>query len=638
MRSTHRTTAGIIILMALLAHACSQAVATPKPIPPASSTQEITPTRLPEVATSQPMPETSLTSTPTVAPTGDSSAGLEGLDFDSFLEESYKQLLSRYPQTITELGLAQAYGVRNDRLNDLSETYLRQSQQLEVTILALLQGYDRSQLSPEQQLSADIYAWYLDDLVRGQAYLDYDYPVSFLITTGVQVQLLQLFTDLHPLSNRQDAQDYLARLSQVDTQFSQLIDGLMQREAQGVIMPRFLIPWVLGDIQDMAQLEPMDTPFYTAFAEKVPALPNLSAAEKDTLLSAAEKEIAESVLPAYQALADYLEELQEKATNEAGVWKFPNGEAYYAYTLRHHTTTDLSAEEIHQLGLAELDRIQTEMRTAFARMDYPADEALPVLYNRLAQESGSYQGEEIAAAYDALIKEAEQKVTPVFDLLPKADVIVIAGKNGDYYTPPAVDGSRPGMFYARVTGTQWRFSMPTLAYHEAVPGHHFQMALALEQPLPAFRKGGQFNAYTEGWALYAERLVSELGFYQDDAYGDLGRLQAEAFRAARLVVDTGIHTKKWTFEQAVDFMVENTGLPEEYVQGEVGRYIMWPGQATAYMVGMLKILEVRQKAEDALGDRFDLNEFHNAVLQNGSVPLELLEQIVDEYIAANQQP
>jgi uncharacterized protein (DUF885 family) len=237
-----------------------------------------------------------------------------------------------------------------------------------------------------------------------------------------------------------------------------------------------------------------------------------------------------------------------------------------------------------------------------------------------------------------LIKEAEQKVAPVFDLRPKADVIVIAGENGDYYTPPTVDGSRPGMFYAQVTGTEWRFSMPTLAYHEAVPGHHFQLALALEQPLPAFRKSSQFMAYTEGWALYAERLASELGFYQNDPYGDLGRLQAEAFRAARLVVDTGIHGKKWTFDQAVEFMVENTGLPEEYVQGEVGRYIMWPGQATAYMVGMLKILELRQKAQDALGDRFDLVEFHNVILRNGSVPLEILDEVVNEYIAASQRP
>jgi uncharacterized protein (DUF885 family) len=634
MRFAYRTTATVLILIALVAQACGQAGWAPQPTLPATATQALDLTQPSDEATFPPAPETSLS--PEAAPDEDLSAGLEGMDFNSFLEESYKRLLLRYPQTITELGLAQAYGVRNDRLNNLSEAYLNQTQQLEASILASLQGYDRSQLTPEQQLSADIYTWYLDDLVRGQAYRHYDYPVSFLITTGVQEQLLQLFTDLHPLSDRQDAEDYINRLSQVDNQFSQLIDGLVRREAEGVVMPRFLIPWVLGDIQEMAQSEAQDTPFYKAFAEKTAELTDLSAAEREALLAAAEKEISESVLPAYRALADYLEDIQQKATNDAGVWKFPNGEAYYAHALRHHTTTELSAEEIHQLGLEQLDRIHAEMRTAFAALGYPDEDSIPALYSRLAQESGCYQGEEIAAAYEALIQEAEQNVTPVFDLRPKAGVIVIAGENGDYYTPPAVDGSRPGMFYARVTGVEPRYNMPTLAYHEAVPGHHFQLALALEQPLPSFRKGGQFMAFTEGWALYAERLVSELGFYRDDPYGDLGRLQAEAFRAARLVVDTGIHAKKWTFDQAVDFMVENTGLPGEVVQGEVGRYILWPGQATAYMVGMLKILEVRQKAMDALGDQFNLTEFHNLLLQNGSIPLETLEQIVDEYIAASQ--
>jgi uncharacterized protein (DUF885 family) len=627
----------MLILIALLIQACGdRAEQTHQSALPASVTQAIEPTRPSPEASLPSAPETPLT--PEVVPVDDLSAGLDGLDFDSFMDESYKRLLLRYPQTVTELGLARAYGVRNDRLNDLSEAYLRQTQRLEASILALLQDYDRSQLSPEQQLSAEIYAWYLDDLVRGQEYSYYDYPVSFLITTGVQVQLLQLFTDLHPLEDRQDAEDYITRLSQVDIQFGQLIEGLMRREAEGVVMPRFLIPWVLGDIREMAQSNPKSTPFYTAFSQKIPGLTDLSTPEQDALLVAAEEEIAESVLPAYQALADYLEDLQKKASNDAGAWKFPKGEAYYAHALRHHTTTELSADDIHQLGLAQLDRIHAEMRAAFDALGYPAEDSIPALYARLAQEGGYYQGEEIATAYEALIQEAEQKVAPAFDLRPNAPVIVIAGEAGDYYTPPAVDGSRPGMFYAQVTGREWRFSMPTLAYHEAVPGHHFQLALALEQSLPAFRKGGQFMAYTEGWALYAERLVAEMGFYQDDPYGDLGRLQAEAFRAARLVVDTGIHAKKWTFDQAVDFMVENTGLPGDYVQGEVGRYIMWPGQATAYMVGMLKILEVRQRAMDALGDKFDLVEFHNVILQNGSVPLEVLDETVNEYIAANQEP
>jgi uncharacterized protein (DUF885 family) len=215
-------------------------------------------------------------------------------------------------------------------------------------------------------------------------------------------------------------------------------------------------------------------------------------------------------------------------------------------------------------------------------------------------------------------------------------VVVEAGPAGDYYNPPAIDGSRPGIFYAKVTGSKEKFAMPTLAYHETIPGHHFQIAIAQELSLPALRKDIGFTAYTEGWALYAERLVYELGFYRDDPYGNIGRLQAEAFRAARLVVDTGIHAKKWSYDQAVKFMVDNTGLPRRTVETEVARYVVWPGQATAYEIGMLKILELRQRAMDALGDNFDLKEFHRVVLGNGALPLEILEQVVDEWIAAKQ--
>ena len=203
---------------------------------------------------------------------------------------------------------------------------------------------------------------------------------------------------------------------------------------------------------------------------------------------------------------------------------------------------------------------------------------------------------------------------------------------GGYYTPPAIDGSRPGMFYAQDTGIVPKYSMPTLAYHEAIPGHHYQIAIAQQLDLPSFRRGADFTAYVEGWALYAERLVAELGLYENDVYGNLGRLQAEAFRAARLVVDTGIHTKHWTFDQAVDFMVENTGMTEYSMQGEVSRYISLPGQATAYYIGYTKILEVRQRVMDELGNQFDLKEFHNLLLGSGAMPLDILEQVMNNYI------
>jgi uncharacterized protein (DUF885 family) len=222
----------------------------------------------------------------------------------------------------------------------------------------------------------------------------------------------------------------------------------------------------------------------------------------------------------------------------------------------------------------------------------------------------------------------------VFDLKPQADVIVIGGPTGGFYVQPAIDGSRPGAFYAAVNGTEPKFGMPSLTYHEAIPGHHYQIAIAQELDLPMFRRGSLFTGYAEGWALYAERLAWEMGLYEGDPYGNLGRLQMEAFRAARLIVDTGIHAQGWTVDQAVDYMVENTGLATGFMEFEVRRYITWPGQATAYMLGMLKILELRQMAMDQLGDQFDIKEFHNVVIGSGSLPLEVLERVVKDYITA----
>ena len=278
------------------------------------------------------------------------------------------------------------------------------------------------------------------------------------------------------------------------------------------------------------------------------------------------------------------------------------------------------------------------MRAVFDELGYPQDDDLPALIGRVVRDSGTLAGDGVAAAYETLIEEAREKVGVAFDLRPLAEVVVQAGPAGDYYNPPAVDGSRPGVFYARMTGSTERFAMPTLAYHETIPGHHLQLAIAQELPLPMLRKDLSFMAYAEGWALYAEQLAYELGFYQDDPYGNIGRLQAEAFRAARLVVDTGIHAKEWRYDRAVDFMVENTGLPRDMVETEVARYIVWPGQATAYKIGMLKILELRQRAMDALGDRFDLKGFHNVVLGSGSLPLEVLERVVDDWIVAEVAP
>lgn len=574
-------------------------------------------------------------SQPTAGPSVDKIvAELKGLEFDAFLETSYTQLLLRDPELVTELGVAEDLGVGNDRLTDISDAYVRETQQLEVTILDLLNQYDRAGLSPEQQLSADIYEWYLSDRVAGHEFMYNDYPVTHFVT-GVQNQTVHFFTDIHPVANLQDAQDYVTRLSQVDTKFEQLVEGLKLREERGVILPKFIVQWVLYDLRNMARSSPRATPFYTVFEQKVNALEGVSDADKEALLKDAEEEIKVSVIPAFQSLASYFEHLETVATDDAGVWKFSNGEEYYAYALRHHTTTDMTADEIHELGLQEVVRIQAEMRVLFDKLGYPKDESLPRLFERVAEDSGTLRGSQIVAGYETIIEDVDRRTDVAFDLRPSAPVEVIGGPTGGYYVSPAMDGSRPGYFYASNVGTQPKFSMATLAYHEAIPGHHFQLALAQELDLPFFRKNTTFTAYAEGWALYAERLAWEMDMYAGDPYGNLGRLQAEAFRAARLVVDTGIHAKRWTYDEAVAYMIENTGLPRGQVEFEVSRYITWPGQAAAYKIGMVEILGLRQEAEEGLGDRFDLKAFHNIVLGSGSVPLETLDRLVDGYIEEN---
>lgn len=577
-------------------------------------------------------------------------ADLEGLPIDEFFEESFNQWLLRDPEGITYLGLADELGVRNDKLTDISDTYVKETQKLEKGILDLLQMYDRDALTPEQKLSYDVYEWFLDDLVRGHEFMYYTYPVHHFLT-GFHDQLVRFFSEVHPLTKKQDAEDYLSRLSQLDTKISQLLEGLALREEAGVILPKFIIEIVNRLMKKYLHINGSDSvkaeeiSLYTVFCEKLDSISELSTEEKEAFRRAARKEVEETFIPAYMGLLDHLEYLATKATDDAGVWKFPKGDAYYTYMLRHETSTELTAEEIHEIGLQEVDRIHRELRTLFSQLGYPEDEPLRHLMKRAIEEGGFYdtttqQGkEQVIKAYEKILEDIDQLLNAVVDIRPREKVVVIGepvpGGGGGFYESPSKDGSRPGRFHTVVGGPRiLKYRMPGIAYHEAIPGHHFQVALARELDLPRLRNYTDFNGYTEGWALYAERLAYELGVYEDDPYGNVGRLQLELLRAVRLVVDTGIHAKKWTREEAKEYMDEALGAEKNTVSFEVDRFVVLPGQATGYMVGMLKILELRQKAMDVLGDHFDLKEFHNTLLKNGSMPLDILEQVVQDYIGA----
>jgi len=388
---------------------------------------------------------------------------------------------------------------------------------------------------------------------------------------------------------------------------------------------------------------------YTNFELKIDKLDKLSPEQKTKYKKQVEEEIGRTVFVAYQNLIDYFEQLDEKATTDDGVWKLPNGEAYYRYQLKQSTTTDLDPEEVHQIGLSEVARIKSEMKDILLAEGYAdTTKTLGAIIQELNKEErflfpNTDEGRQMVLdEYDNILSEISAGLDNAFDVRPKAGLEVKRvpefkedGSAGAYYNRPAIDGSRGGTFYANLRNVHEsvKFGMKTLAYHEGIPGHHFQIAIQSElEGVPIFRTIGLFTAYVEGWALYSEQLAWELGFYDNDPFGNLGRLQAEMFRAVRLVVDTGIHYKKWTREEAIDYMVSNTGMTTTEVTTEIERYIVWPGQACAYKIGMMKILELRERAKNKLGNQFELKEFHNVVLKNGAVPLDILDEIVEDYI------
>jgi uncharacterized protein (DUF885 family) len=377
--------------------------------------------------------------------------------------------------------------------------------------------------------------------------------------------------------------------------------------------------------------------------ERMGKLGSLSAADQESFAGAAEKTVSESVIPVFRRARALLQGQSAQAKPDAGWCRFPRGEDAYADALRRSTTTEMSAKEIHQLGLKEVVRIEGEMDKLLRQLGYregSIKDRMEKLENDSQPPADPDPRPGLLGRYDRILRDAERRAALIFDLRPKAPVEVrreppfTEKSAAAHYTVPARDGSRPGIFWAPLPGPKFgMLEMRTLVYHEAVPGHHFQIALQNEMPgLPRFRQDrvfGFISAHGEGWALYAEQLAAESGRYQDDLKGHLGQLEDELFRARRLVVDTGLHAKHWTRQQAIDY-----GIPPV----EVERYVVWPGQACSYKIGMLKILELRDQAKRELGPRFSLKEFHNAVLRAGSVPLTVLEQVVADYIAANPSP
>jgi len=580
---------------------------------------------------------TEAATTSTVRSTAAQLADLDGLPFDDFLEASYEVLLLRSPEFLTSLGVSEHYGLRDDRLNNLSPEYLDETQTFEVGILDRLRTYERSALSAEQAISFDVYQWYLDQRVRGHRFAYHDYPVHDFVNS-YNFHLILLLTEEHAIETVEDAEDYLSRLSKIDEQVAQLLDRLRISEAMGVFPPEIIVTRAkatlrgdLGGTDEPSAVRVGRLPLYTSFADRLKGVNGLDEPTRVSLLNRAIAELEESFVPAWVALIDHLEQIEPSASPDAGVWRLPDGVEYYGWLLREHTSTDLTAEEIHQLGLEQMARVEAELRTAFDDLGYPKDAALGELRRRAAEEAGFLDGsgggvEAVVSAYEDLIIRAEESMQQSFNLWPQADVGIVPEpwNGGGYYVPSSVDGSRPGSFHAGAGSNVAVYIMPTVTYHEAVPGHHTQVAIARELGLPTFRRFVEYNAFIEGWALYAERLASEIGLYEDDPYGNIGRLELELLRAVRLVVDTGIHAMRWSAQTAHDYMSKTIS---EWSH-EVERYMVYPGQATGYMIGMQTILDLRDQT--AAAGTLDIAAFHDTILGGGSMPLSLLTAAVEK--------
>jgi uncharacterized protein (DUF885 family) len=557
---------------------------------------------------------------------------LQGLSLDNYYETSIAALVRRSPETMIWRSLQDVYPLATATLDDLSDEYQRETFELYQIALDALRSYDRSILDAAGQLNYDVFEWYLQDVVDRLPFIYHDYVATYG-NFGVARGTEQLFTEVHPVDSLQDAQDYIVRLGGVEKKFAELVNHLEQQRQNGIIEPALTMQIAINQISAMASMNASVNPYYTALVEKITGHPAINATQQANLANQALNLVDGGVRRGYQNLLSKLQELLPLAPAQIGVGQFPNGSAYYNYTLKHHTTTDLTAAEIHQLGLDELIRIRAEMRVIFDQLGYPQNETLPELFARVTADGGIIPAANVLSTYETIIDQARQDVGDAFDIFPSTDVVVIGGPFGGYYIGPSRDGSRPGAFYAGTTNDEPWFQMRSLAYHEAIPGHHTQIAIGLDQDLPVARDVSRSTGFIEGWALYAERLAFELGWHDNDPYSNLGRLQYEALRAARLVVDTGIHNLGWTFDQSTQFIVDNIGETTATAQGASARYSVYPGQATAYMVGMLQILSERQRAMDALGTQFDIKGFHRALLTNGALPLAFMDTIVDQYIA-----
>ena len=569
---------------------------------------------------------------------------------------SINHLLSRHiiiealesPEYLTSLGVLEQYGMRSHNGKFSNDSLEKDQKDLKKIkrLYKMINSYDNDNLNKRDLSTKKIALFQLENEIKERIKYPYhSYPLRQM--NGAHTQIIEFMTDIHPIKDEKDGEYYISRLNKIPVSFNQILEKMELRKELKIFPPTFMVKRVIEQINNVLEIPTEEHPLALILETK---LRNLNLEEgivvdfKERAMLAMEN----NVFPAYRRLLDHMNTILPLANQHHGVWSLPDGDNFYALRLRRLTTSNFTPEEVHKIGLSEVDRITKEIIKILESQGYSKLESVGKtlielnMDKRFLYEDNKKSREDIIQTYFDIIKEANKNMGEYFSRLPKAPVIVkpvpsYSEKNaaGGYYRSPTLDGSRPGIFYANLYDIKAtpKFSMKTLAFHEAIPGHHFQIALSQENnQLNLFRKFGvNATAYTEGWALYAEKLAVEAGL-SDDPYDRIGFFQSELFRAVRLVVDTGIHYKRWTREEAIEYMINITGKAESSVIAEIERYISWPGQACSYKIGMLSILKLRKKAKEILKNNFDIKEFHNFILDNGELPLIILESNFEEWI------
>ncbi len=579
--------------------------------------------------------------------TNQDSAKIEKL-FDDY----FREYIKLNPEEASQLGLPKEWGYYYNRagFNDISEAGTKANYDLSKKYLDELKKIDPTKITSSQNVDVQMLRWYLETLLEGEKFSDHRYYIDHL--SGAHSQVTNVLTEYHTIGDLEDANDYLARLGNIPTRLSQTEERIDIQKKKGIRPPIFIIDRVIASMEDFKRLKPKENVLYVDFKNKLTSLKGIDSVTSERLCHQAESTIREKIYPAYEEFIKRLKLSTQEADSLPGVWKLPDGDKYYQYCLKFQTTSSLTSEQVYQLGLEEVRLLQDKAKLLLDSLGIKGDKTYGELMNKYWDmwESPDLKDkfyypdipekrEMILRDYQSLIDTTMLRLPEAFSYIPKAKVIVqpvpeYKEQGGlTYYEPASLDGKRKGTFYINMMHSPNKPGMRSLTYHETVPGHHYQIAVQQELSQKRMFKNLLFlNGFVEGWAMYVEDLAKELGWLPD-VYSRMAELNSQLFRAVRIVVDAGIHHKKWTKEQAKKYMEDNLGWSSE---NEIDRYIVWPGQACSYTIGKLKIIKLREKAKKELGSKFNLKDFHMTVLENGSLPLELLEEKVEDYINRNK--